>query len=149
MENMSVTLEEMKNYVNEIMEEQLEKAVLAYLKERGFCQNQISLQEEHQRIFQANCFFFNGNNQRKKHANVSSVVKSNSNEKRVAIKDTRKTHKSIFGECCNNTSSRGLILQSLNRHNSKFLITVYIFLLLPMQMELNWNREIRGLLKNC
>jgi hypothetical protein len=49
MENMSNTLEEMKNYVNEIIEEQLEKAVLAYLKERGFCQNQISLQEEHQK----------------------------------------------------------------------------------------------------
>jgi hypothetical protein len=40
MENMSNTLEEMKNYVKEI-KEQLEKAVLAYLKEEGFRQNQI------------------------------------------------------------------------------------------------------------
>ena len=36
----------MKNYVNEIIEEQSEKEVLAYLKERGFHKNQISLQEE-------------------------------------------------------------------------------------------------------
>jgi hypothetical protein len=39
MENMSNTLEEMKIYVNEIIEEKLEKVVLVYLKERGFRQN--------------------------------------------------------------------------------------------------------------
>jgi hypothetical protein len=50
MENMSHTLEEMKNFVNEIIEEQIEKAVLEYLKERGFHQNQIPLQEGHQKI---------------------------------------------------------------------------------------------------
>ena len=44
MENMSNTLEEMKNYVNEIMEELIEKAILVHLEE-GFRQNQISLQE--------------------------------------------------------------------------------------------------------
>jgi hypothetical protein len=49
MENMSNTLEEMKNYVNEIIEEQLEKIVFTYLKERGFHQNKISLKEEHQK----------------------------------------------------------------------------------------------------
>lgn len=40
MENMSNTLEEMKNFVKEI-KEQLEKTILAYLKEEGFRQNQI------------------------------------------------------------------------------------------------------------
>jgi hypothetical protein len=49
MENMSNTLKEMKNSMNEIIEEQIEKVILAYLKERGFRQNQISLQEGHQK----------------------------------------------------------------------------------------------------
>jgi hypothetical protein len=38
---------------------------------------------------------FYGNNQRKKHANVACFVKSNSKEKRVEIKDTRKKNKSL------------------------------------------------------
>jgi archaellum component FlaC len=45
MKNMSDMLQEIKNSVNERMKEQLEKVVLAYLKERSFHQNQISLQE--------------------------------------------------------------------------------------------------------
>lgn len=42
------TLEEMRNFVKQIIEEELQKAVLAYLKEEGFCQNQILLQEKNQ-----------------------------------------------------------------------------------------------------
>jgi hypothetical protein len=48
MENMSHTLEEIKNYVNELMEELIEKAVMVCLEE-GLCQNQISLREGNQK----------------------------------------------------------------------------------------------------
>jgi ribosomal protein S20 len=42
MENMRNTLEEMKNYVKQIIKEELEKEILAYLKKKGFHKNQIS-----------------------------------------------------------------------------------------------------------
>jgi hypothetical protein len=82
------------------MEKLIEEEVLVCL-EKGFHQNQIALQEKPQKnpfVTKTDpevgkLIIFYGNNQRKKHANIASVVKSNSNKNHLAIEDTRKRNK--------------------------------------------------------